>query len=344
MEYIDLRSDTVTRPSPEMRKAIYEAEVGDDVFKEDPTVNRLEEYASELLGKEAALFVPSGVMGNQICLNVLTNPGDEVICERDSHIFNYESGSPAALSGIQLLPVEGKNGVMTPAQVEPLIRPASAYYMPRTKVIEIENTHNRAGGAVHPLDNQKQLKSLAEKYSLLFHLDGARIWNASVASGIAVKEYAAYCDTISCCLSKGLGAPVGSIIAGSREFVKDSYRVRKAWGGGMRQSGILAAAGLYALKNNIDRLAEDHNKAKRLAAVIKESKNLEIDIESVQTNILIFKPLKISVEEALKKCREKGLLLLVGKIDSLRAITHMDVSDSQIEKAIKILKEVFEGS
>ena len=344
MQYIDLRSDTVTRPTPEMRRVMYEAEVGDDVFKEDPSVNKLEEYTSELLGKEAALFVPSGVMGNQICLNVLTNPGDEVICERDSHIFNYESGSPAALSGIQLFPVEGKNGVITPAQVEPFIRPVSAYYMPRTKVIEIENTHNRAGGAVHPLDNQKQLKALAEKYSLLFHLDGARIWNASVASGTPVKEYASYCDTISCCLSKGLGAPVGSIIAGTKGFIEKAFRVRKAWGGGMRQSGILASAGLYALKNNIERLADDHNKAKRLAGVINENKNLEINIESVQTNILIFKPLKISVDEALKRCKEKGLLLSVGKIDSLRAITHMDVSEEQINTAIKIIREVFEGS
>ena len=176
---IDLRSDTVTRPSQAMRKAMYEAEVGDDVFQEDPTVKMLQEYASELLGKESALYVPSGVMGNQICLNVLTNPGDEVICERDSHIFNYESGSPAALSGIQLLPVDGRHGVITPEQVEPFIRPASAYYMPHTKVIEVENTHNRAGGTIHPLDNIVALGNLARKYNLKYHLDGARIWNAS---------------------------------------------------------------------------------------------------------------------------------------------------------------------
>jgi threonine aldolase len=341
MKFIDLRSDTVTRPSSQMRKAMYEAEVGDDVFKEDPTVNKLEEYAAELLGKEAALFVPSGVMGNQICLNVLTSPGDEVICERDSHIFNYESGSPAALSGIQLYPIDGTAGVITAGQIEPVIRPTSAYYMPRTKVIEIENTHNRAGGTVHPIENQKELKALAEKHNLFFHLDGARIWNASIVSGVPLKKYAEYTDTISCCLSKGLGAPVGSLIAGTKDMIKEAFRVRKAWGGGMRQVGILAAAGLYALKNNIERLEEDHRKAKKLADAIASNKNLEININSVQTNILIFKPLNISVEESIKRCREKGLLLSVGKVDSLRAITHLDVPDEKIELSIKILNEVF---
>ncbi|WP_304130612.1 low-specificity L-threonine aldolase [Ignavibacterium album] len=341
MKIIDLRSDTVTRPSQEMRKAMYEAEVGDDVFKEDPTVNKLEEYAAELLGKEAALFVTSGVMGNQICLNVLTNPGDEVICERDAHIFNYESGSPAKLSGIQLLPVEGKNGVFTADQIEPLIRPASAYYMPRTKVIEVENTHNRASGAVWPLEKIIDLKNLARKYNLFYHLDGARIWNASVATGISVKEYASHFDSISCCLSKGLGAPVGSIIAGTKDFIKEAYRVRKSWGGGMRQAGILAAAGLYALKNNIERLKEDHDKAKYLAQRISENPNLEIDVEAVQTNIILFKPLRLSVEEGIRLCKEEGLLLSVGKVDLIRAVTHMDVSFDDIKKSADIIDSVF---
>ncbi len=340
-KYIDLRSDTVTRPSEGMRKAMYDAEVGDDVFQEDPSVNKLQEYAAELLGKEAALFVSSGVMGNQICLNVLTNPGDEVICERDSHIFNYESGSPAVLSGIQLLPVDGKAGVITPEQVEPFIRPASAYYMPRTKVLEVENTHNRAGGAVHPIDNIKALGKLAEKYNLFYHLDGARIWNASVASGIPVKEYTQNFDTVSCCLSKGLGAPVGSIIAGTKDFIKEAFRVRKAWGGGMRQAGIIAAAGLYALKNNIKRLEEDHRKAKILAGTISEIQSLEIDLDTVQTNILIFKPKHATVQDAIEACKKRGLLISVGKVDSLRAITHLDVSFEEIKKAQKILKDVF---
>ena len=338
---IDLRSDTVTKPSVEMRKAMYDAEVGDDVFKEDPTVNKLEEYAAALLGKEAALFVSSGVMGNQLCLNVLTQPGDEVICEKDCHIFNYESGSPAKLSGIQLHPIEGSKGVITAEQVEPLIRPESAYYMPRTRVIEIENTHNRAGGTIIPIDVIKNLKSLADKYNLFFHLDGARIWNASVATGILVKEYASYFDSVSCCLSKGLGAPVGSIIAGTKDFIREAYRVRKSWGGGMRQVGILAAAGLYALQNNFERLVEDHEKAKFLADRIYANSNLEIDMSSVQTNILLFKPLKLTVDEGIKLCKEKGLLLSVGKIDLIRAITHLDVSMDEIRKAATIIDEVF---
>jgi len=339
--YIDLRSDTVTKPSAGMRKAMYEAEVGDDVFKEDPTINELEEYAAELLGKEAALFVTSGVQGNQLCLNVLTNPGDEVICEKDAHIFNYESASPSAISGIQLYPVKGSYGVMPVNDVEEAIRPISAYYMPRTKVIAVENTHNRASGAIIPLENIVELKKLAEKHNLYFHLDGARIWNASVATGIHVKEYASYFNSISCCLSKGLGAPIGSIIAGTKEFIKEAFRVRKAWGGGMRQAGIIAAAGLYALKNNFKRLAEDHEKAKQLANVIAENPGLEIDLKAVHTNIIIFKPLKLSVTEAQQKCREQGLLLSVGKADSLRAVTHLDVSFQDIEKAIKIIRQVF---
>src|SRR3989304_7529380 len=340
-KFIDLRSDTVTRPSAEMRKAMSEAEVGDDVFKEDPTVNRLEYFAAELLHKEAALFVSSGVMGNQICLNVLTNPGDEVICEIDSHIFNYESGSPAALSGIQLLPVKGNMGVITPDQVEPFIRPEGAYYMPRTKVIEVENTHNRAGGTIHPIENIILLGDLARKHKLYFHLDGAGLWNASVATGIKPGEYASYFDTVSCCLSKGLGAPVGSIIAGTKDFIREAYRVRKSWGGGMRQVGILAAAGLYALQNNFERLVEDHEKAKFLADRIYANSNLEIDMSSVQTNILLFKPLKLTVDEGIKLCKEKGLLLSVGKIDLIRAITHFDVSMDEIRKAAIIIDEVF---
>lgn len=341
-KFIDLRSDTVTRPSAEMRKAMYEAEVGDDVFKEDPTVNELESFAAEFLGKEAALYVPSGVMGNQICLNVHTNPGDEVICERDSHIFNYESGSPAALSGIQLLPVDGNKGIFTPEQAEPFIRPSSAYYMPHTKIIEIENTHNRAGGTIHPIENIKAMKKLAHKYNLIMHLDGARIWNASVEAKIPVSEYASYFNSISCCLSKGLGAPVGSIIGGNKDFIKEAFRVRKAWGGGMRQVGILAAAGLFALKNNIDRLKEDHEKAKILAKAINENPNYEIDMDSVQTNIVIFKPLKYSVEESIAKAKEKGLMISVGKVNSLRAICHLDASFEEVEKAKTIINQIAE--
>jgi threonine aldolase len=337
---IDLRSDTVTKPSAGMRKAMHDAEVGDDVFKEDPTVNELEKYASELLGKEAALFVPSGVMGNQICLNVLTSPGDEVICEKDSHIFNYESGSPASLSGIQLYPIEGSLGVFTPEQVEPIIRPKSAYYMPRTKVIEVENTHVRAGGTIWTMENILSLKQIVRKYNLKYHLDGARIWNASIATGINVKEYASHFDSISCCLSKGLGAPIGSLIGGSKDFIQEAYRVRKGWGGGMRQAGILAAAGLYALKNNIYRLADDHANAKYLAEKINQLSSIEINMNAVQTNIVVFKPLKLTVEEVIESCRQKGLLLSTGKVGWIRAVTHLDVSHQNVEEATDIIQKV----
>ncbi len=338
---IDLRSDTVTRPSEEMRKAIYEAEVGDDVFQEDPTVNKLQEYAAELLGKEAALFVSSGVMGNQLCLNVLTSPADEVICEKDAHIFQYESGSPAVLSGLQLMPIPGKNGVITPEQIEPNIRPLEAYYMPRTKVIALENTHNRAGGTIHPIENIIEVEKLARKKNLYLHLDGARLWNASVASGIPVKEYASHFDTVSCCLSKGLGAPVGSIIAGKKEFITEAFRVRKAWGGGTRQAGILAAGGLYALQNNIERLAEDHKHARALAETINELSAFEIDMDCVQTNIIIFKPLKHSLQEAIGLCARNGLLISEGRPGYLRAITHLDVSGEDVNKARDILIKLF---
>jgi len=338
---IDLRSDTITKPSEAMRKAMYDAEVGDDVYKEDPTANELEAYAAELLGKEAALFVPSGVMGNQICLNVHTVPGDEVICEKDAHIFQYESGSPAWLSGLQLSLVEGVRGVFTAEQIKSLIRPETAYYMARTKVIEIENTHNRAGGTINPIENIASIEKLAREKNLKMHLDGARIWNASVATGISVKEYASHFDSLSCCLSKGLGAPIGSVIAGPKEFIKQAFRVRKAWGGGMRQIGVITAAGLYALKNNIERLKEDHQKAKMLADKIASLKSLQIDMERVQTNILIFTPLTMSLEDALAKAKAKGLLVSEGTIGSIRAVTHMDVSFEEIEKACKILEEIF---
>ncbi|MBI9070635.1 MAG: low specificity L-threonine aldolase [Melioribacteraceae bacterium] len=337
----DLRSDTVTKPSKEMRNAMFNAPVGDDVYGEDPTVNKLEEYCAELFGKEKALFVPSGVMGNQLCLNVHTQPGDEIICEQDAHIFHYENGSVAALSGTQLRLVQGTNGVFTAEQVEPLIRPESAYYMARTRVIEVENTHNVAGGTINPIENIIELKELAKKYGLKYHLDGARLWNASAATDISVEEYVSHFDSVSCCLSKGLGAPVGSIIAGSKEFIKEAHRKRKSWGGGMRQVGILAAAGLYAIENNFPLLKNDHEKAYRIAEKINEVENLNIDMELVQTNIIMFQPIGISCEEAIQKCNDKGLLISVGKVGTLRAVTHLDISNDDVLGIINILEEVF---
>lgn len=337
---IDLRSDTVTKPSDEMRKAMYVAEVGDDVYGEDPTVTKLQNYVAELLGKEAALYVPSGTMANQICLNVLTNPGDEVICDRDAHIFQYESGSPAALSGLQLSLVDGIRGIFTPEQVEPLIRPTSAYYMARTRVIEIENTHNRAGGTINPIENIKAISELAKRYNLYMHLDGARIWNASVVTNISPAEYASHFDSVSVCLSKGLGAPIGSVLLGTKDFVKEGFRVRKAWGGGMRQVGVIAAAGLFAVKNNITRLKEDHEKAKTLANGLAKVSRIIIHPKNVETNILMFTPKDITIEDFQSKCRVAGLLLGTGKVGEIRAVTHMDVSFDEINEAVKIIELV----
>lgn len=340
MAIIDLRSDTVTKPSPGMRDAMVNAEVGDDVYKEDPTVNELEEFAADFLGKEASLFVPTGLMGNQICLNVLTVPGDEVICERNAHIFQYESGTPSKLSGIQLNLIEGRKGIIYPEQIEPLIRPVSAYYMPRTKVIEIENTHSVAGGTIVPVDTIKSIKLLADRYNLSMHLDGARIWNASVASGVSLRDYCSNFDTVSVCLSKGLGAPVGSLIAGKKEFIEEAFRVRKGIGGGMRQVGIIAAAGLYALRNNIERLSEDHDKARKLGNRLNQLDSVEIDLDSVQTNMIMFKPKRKKVEEVLSDAKTKGLILGPGGVGVVRAVTHMDVSFEDIDRASDILKDI----
>ena len=234
----------------------------------------------------------------------------------------------------------GALGIFTSKQVEPLIRPESAYYMARTKVIEIENTHNRAGGTINPLDNIKSISGLAKKNNLLMHLDGARIWNASVETGITPAEYAKHFDSVSCCLSKGLGAPIGSLIAGTKDFIKQAYRVRKGWGGGMRQVGILAAAGLYALQNNIPRLKDDHEKAKIFADKVSKIPGLVVNKELVQTNIVMISPLKISADQFLSKTKDLGLLLGTGKVGVIRAVTHMDVSFEEIDQAVQIIEKI----
>lgn len=337
---IDLRSDTVTKPTKQMLEAMMRADVGDDVYREDPSARQLEEYAADLLGKESALFVMSGVMGNQICLNIHTNPGDEVLCERNAHILQYESGSPAALSGIQLFTIDGKRGAFSAEDVVPYIRPRSAYYMPRSKGIAIENSHNRAGGTIQPQDELKRIAQVANDYGLFFHLDGARIWNAAVATGKSVKELVEPFDSVSCCLSKGLGAPVGSLIAGKKEFIEEAFRVRKAWGGGTRQIGYLAAAGFYALQHHIPRLAEDHYHAKMIAAALSECEGVEIDTSSIQTNIIIFQPVKKNVEQVLDECKNEGLLLSVGLVGSVRIVTHLGISTDDIHHSIAVLRKV----
>ncbi|MEK9137795.1 MAG: low-specificity L-threonine aldolase [Bacteroidota bacterium] len=343
MEFIDLRSDTVTKPSPGMREAMAKAEVGDDVFGEDPTVNKLQQKVAELLGKEAALYVPSGTMGNQVCIKVHTQPGDEVIAEKGCHVFNYETAGMAFLSNVQVHTIEGSHGAFTAEQAKRAIRP-KAYYMPRTRLICIENTHNRAGGTIIPMATIKEIHALARNEGIRLHLDGARLWNASAETGISPKEYASYFDSVSVCLSKGLGAPVGSVIAGSAEFISEARRYRKIFGGGMREAGILAAAGIYALDNNIGRLKEDHANAKYLAGELSTLRGFEIDMESVQTNIIIISLERLgkSPDEVLALLKSRGVLLTLGNYMGVRAVTHLDVSTGQVRQAAQIIKETFQ--
>lgn len=342
MHLIDLRSDTVTRPSLQMRRVIAEAEVGDDVFGEDPSVNRLQNKVAELLGKDAALFVPSGTMGNEICVKTHTQPGDEVICEAGCHILNYESGAAAFLSSVQMRPIVGCRGVITVEQIEAAIHPPK-YYLPHTKMVTVENTHNSAGGTIFPIDELARVYQFAREQGLKFHLDGARIWNASVASGIPVKEYAQHCDSISVCFSKGLGAPVGSAVVGSSEFIQEAHRIRKILGGGMRQAGLLAAAALYALENNFSKLAEDHQNMQRLAQALAELKGIKIDLESVQTNIAIFDITEShkSISEVVEALSDHGVLVVPFGATKLRAVTHLDISSQDIDRAIEVFKKLF---
>lgn len=336
-DYIDLRSDTVTKPSEAMRKAMASAEVGDDVFGEDPTINRLQETVANMLGKESALYVPSGVMSNQLALKTHTSPGDEVIVEKDSHIFNYETGAPSLLSGVQLNPVPGIRGIMKAEDVEAAIRPG-VYYMMPTRLVCLENTHNRGGGSLHPMKVIEEIGSVVTKHGLKYHLDGARLWNASVATGIKVSEYAKHFDSVSVCLSKGLGAPVGSVLTGTKEYIARAKRFRKIFGGGMRQAGILAAAGLYALEHNFQRLAEDHEKAKVFTKIIGDSPMYEVDLNHVETNIVIFGiKHKISVDNFIAQAKSMGVLISAGSAGKLRAVTHLDVSMENVKKAAETL-------
>jgi threonine aldolase len=341
---IDLRSDTVTRPSKEMRNAMAAAEVGDDVYGEDPTVNRLQDRIAGILGKEAALFVASGSMGNQLCIKTHTQPGDEVIAERNAHVFQYETGGAAFLSAVQIHTVEAPRGILSAGLILDAIRP-DIYYMPRTRLVCVENTHNRAGGTIYPLRAIEEIASVAGENTLKMHLDGARLWNASVATGIAPALYAKHFDSVSVCLSKGLGAPVGSVIAGSAEFIKSARHFRKIFGGGMRQAGILAAAGLYALDHNIDRLQEDHAKARHIAEAIARVKGCAVDLEGVQTNIVItdFGGTGWRTPELVETLKKRGILVGDAGKTRIRLVTHLDVSMEQIRTATTILTEVFAG-
>ena len=340
---IDLRSDTVTTPSQAMRTAMANAEVGDDVFGEDPTVIRLQEAVARLLGKEAGLYVPSGTMSNQIAIKTHTQPGDEVICEYGAHIMNYESGGPAFHSQVQLHPLHGRLGVFTAEQVEEAIRPHNAH-TPPTRLITIENTHNRAGGTIFPLDEILKIKELARAHDLQMHLDGARLLHAVVATGIPADEWAAPFESVSLCLSKGLGAPVGSVLAGSREFVDRAHRYRKLFGGGMRQAGIIAAGGLFALDSNIGDLARDHDHAQRIARTLAGLPGIAIDPTEVHTNIIIFEvqDSRGSGAQVEQQLRQAGLAGLAFARQKVRLVTHRDLSAADIDRTISILKKVFD--
>jgi threonine aldolase len=343
LRFIDLRSDTVTKPTAPMRKAMAEAEVGDDVFGEDPTVNLLQEKVAKILGKEDAIFVPSGTMANQLSIRAHTQPGDEVIIEETSHPFNFEGGAGAALSGIQFYCIKGIRGIIEASQIEDAIRPDD-HHFPVTKLICLENTHNRGGGSIYPIEKMAEIYRLAKSRGLSVHLDGARLWNASVATGIKPHEYAKWADSVSVCLSKGLGAPIGSVVAGSKSFIHRVHRFRKMFGGGMRQVGIIAAAGIYALDHHIDRLKEDHDNAKRLAYGLKELRGISINPEEVETNIVIFK-LNIKgvtaydLTEEMKK--ESILIHPIGK-DQIRLVTHLDISSEDIDIALNAFKKILE--
>ena len=338
---IDLRSDTVTRPCEGMRRAMYEAEVGDDVFGEDPTVNRLQDAVASLLGKEAGLFVSSGMMGNQLGLNVHTRPGDEVILERSSHIFNYESGAAGAISGVVLHVLDGDGGLLRSAQVRGALRDGN-YWESRSRLLCLENTLNRAGGKVYPLTRMRELAATAREAGLSLHLDGARLWNATAQSGVPEKEYAAECDTVTVCLSKGLGAPIGSIFASTREMVAAAHRVRKLLGGGMRQVGILAAAGLYALEHHRGRLAEDHAKALRLADGIAALRAFELGAGPPQTNIVLFDVRGGGVRSALEALGVEGVAMVPVGPTTIRATTHRDISMADIERTLQVMRRLFE--
>jgi threonine aldolase len=339
MKLIDLRSDTVTKPTPGMREAMANAEVGDDVFGEDPTVNKLQERVASMLGKEAALFVTSGTMGNQIAINCHTRPGDEVVCEANCHSFNYEGGGPAFLSGVQMQPIQGIRGAIMADQIEAVIRPLD-HHFPQTRLVALENTHNRAGGAIFPIEEIERIRELVLRRGLKIHLDGARLWNAHIATGIPLDRYARLFDSVSVCLSKGLGAPVGSVLAGSKAFINDAHRYRKIYGGGMRQAGILAAAGLYALDHHLHRLADDHRRALCLAECLASFDGVAVDFEATKTNIVIadFGEL-IGVSELTAKLRDQGLLAVAFSKSRIRFVTHLDVDDSDIDQAITILKK-----
>ncbi|NKI32129.1 threonine aldolase family protein [Croceivirga thetidis] len=336
---INLISDTVTKPTPPMLKAMMEAEVGDDVFKNDPTVNALESKVAEMFGMEAALFFPSGSMVNQTAIKLHTNPGEQLICDKYAHVFNYEGGGASFNSGVSCRLVDGHRGMMTAEQVEAAINPPDFYHSPLTSLVCIENTTNKGGGACWDFEELKKIRKVCEEQNLAFHLDGARLWNAMVKKGESPKQYGALFDTISVCLSKGLGCPVGSVLVGTEKHIHDAIRIRKILGGGMRQAGFLAAAGIYALENHIDRLADDHQKAIEIGDVLS-TLNFIKKVEPIETNIIIFEldETKMTSQAFLNTLKEHQISIIGMGQGKLRIVTHLDYSDDMHKNFLEVLR------
>ena len=340
-EIVDLRSDTVTRPTPEMRKAMAEAEVGDDVFGDDPTVNSLQEYCADLLGKEAGLFVPTGSMGNQVALGAQSRAGDEVVCEAGAHFIHYEGGSVAANLGLVTRLIPGTDGIIGADQVSGAIRKGTEHN-PHTSIVAIENTHNAAGGKIFPLDEARAISKICRENEVAVHLDGARIFNAQAATGIPVSEWAACADTVSFCFSKGLGAPIGSMVVGSREVVTEARRLRKRMGGGMRQVGVIAAAARVAIETGIDRLAEDHANATVLAEGLRELDPGSVDLSKVETNMVYvdLRPFSKRGVEVRDELMERGIVTIASGSDVMRLVTHRDVDRNGIDRTLDAFRTV----
>jgi threonine aldolase len=336
---IDLRSDTVTKPSKEMLKTMMNAEVGDDVFREDTTLNKLEKMVAEMFGKEAALFFPSGTMANQTAIKLQTQPGDQVICDKYAHIYNYESGGVSFNSGVSCNLIDGQRGMFTANQVEKAINP-DAYYYSKTSLVEVENTTNKGGGACWDFDEILKLRKVCNKNNLSFHLDGARLWNALVAKNETTEQYGKVFDTISVCFSKGLGCPVGSVLVGNHKIMDEAIRIRKIFGGNMRQAGYLAAAAIYTLDHNIDRLSEDHRKAKEIESVLNKLSVVK-QVQPVETNIIIFElnP-DVNEQQFIEKLRANNILIIGMGGGKLRMVTHLDYTDTMHKKLLNFIKTI----
>jgi len=340
-ELIDLRSDTVTKPCPAMREAMSRAEVGDDMVAEDPSVNQLQREVAGFFGFEEALFVPSGTMSNQLAIKTHTQPGDEILCDETSHIYTWEAGGPAFLSGVTCRTLHAPSGIIRLEDVEGKIRPGNQHYV-STRLVIVENTHNRGGGAIHPLEGIRQLREWTQRHGLILHCDGARIWNAMVASGISAREWGAHLDSLSVCFSKGLGAPVGSALLGSKAFIQKARKFRKIFGGAMRQAGILAAGALYAFRNNINRLVDDHANAGRIAQSIRETAALALEYPTPPTNLVWFKvdPQLATGDEFVSLLRKEGVLVSQAGPQICRAVTHLDATGPKIQAACDAIRRV----